>query len=211
VFRITARILLALGLTLLAVFALAQIDSLIARYEAMRSFAASKRKPLASEQYDPSAPAKVNHLLKSGEPVDTSTVLLGHIAHPLAVLRIPKLHLELPVLDGTDELTLNRGVGRIAGTARPGQEGNIGIAGHRDGFFRGLKDVHIGDTVDLFTDDGSYVYVIDQILITNPENLSVLAPGPKSSLTLITCYPFYFVGPAPRRYIVRASLKQHVR
>jgi sortase A len=124
---------------------------------------------------------------------------------PPAVLRIPKIHLEVPVYDGTDELTLNRGAGRIIGTARLGQVGNTGIAGHRDGFFRGLKDIGPGDTLELMLPDRTDRYVVTKTLITNPEDVSVLQPGSTGLLTLVTCYPFYFVGSAPQRFIVQAS------
>ena len=123
---------------------------------------------------------------------------------PLAVLRIPKLDLRVPVLDGTDELTLNRAVGRIPGTALPGEPGNIGIAGHRDGFFRGLKDVAPGDRIELLTLDGADRYVVEQITIVDPAAVEVLGPTAEPSITLVTCYPFYFVGSAPQRYVVRA-------
>jgi sortase A len=132
---------------------------------------------------------------------------LGKPYESLAVLRIPTLHLEVPLLEGTDAVTLNRGVGRIAGTSLPGQEGNIGIAGHRDGFFRKLKDIRNGDAIELVTTSGTEVFVVDQIRITSPADVSALRPRAKHSLTLVTCYPFYFVGPAPSRYIVEASLK----
>jgi len=124
--------------------------------------------------------------------------------HPLAVLRIPRIGIEVPVLDGTDEAKLNRGVGRIEGTALPGQAGNLGIAGHRDGFFRGLKDVAVGDAVELETLDGTEAYVVDDIRIVDPDDVSVLKPTSSPAITMVTCYPFYFVGSAPRRYIVRA-------
>jgi len=124
----------------------------------------------------------------------------------MALLRIPRSQLEVAILEGTDDLSLNRAVGHIAGTARPGDSGNIGIAGHRDGFFRGLKDVSTGDTIEIMTQRGETTYVIDQITIVNPTDVSVLAPRARSSVTLVTCYPFYFVGSAPQRYIVQASL-----
>jgi sortase A len=124
---------------------------------------------------------------------------------PLAVLKIPSVELEVPVLEGTDDLTLNRAVGHIEGTATPGSVGNIGIAGHRDGFFRGLKDVHTGDVVELISQQQRRRYVVDEILIVSPEQISVLSDRSKPSVTLVTCYPFYFVGSAPLRYIVRAS------
>jgi sortase A len=126
---------------------------------------------------------------------------------PLAVLRIPKIHLEAPLFEGTDDITLNHAVGRIAGTARPGEPGNIGIAGHRDGFFRGLKDVGVGDTIELQTLKGSDSYIVDQIQVVSPDQVQVLRRRSVPSLTLVTCYPFYFAGRAPQRYIVTASLK----
>jgi len=126
----------------------------------------------------------------------------------LAVLRIPRIRLEAPLFEGTDELTLNHAVGRIAGTARPGEAGNIGIAGHRDGFFRGLKDVSVGDAIELATSQGTDTYVVDEIHIVWPHQVEVLRPTPVPSLTLVTCYPFYFIGSAPQRYIITASLSQ---
>jgi len=128
---------------------------------------------------------------------------------PLAVLRIPKLRLEVPVFDGTDELTLNKGAGRIVGTARLGESGNTGIAGHRDGFFRGLKDISPNDGLDLILPDRTEHYVVSDIQITTPEDVSVLRPTATPMLTLVTCYPFYFVGSAPQRFIVRATRSEN--
>ena len=125
---------------------------------------------------------------------------------PLAVLRIPKIHLEAPVLPGTDDGTLDRGVGHIEGTATPGAEGNAGIAGHRDGFFRGLKDISPGDVIELDTIQRNESYRVERVWIVDPEDVSVLDPTSTRALTLVTCYPFYFVGSAPRRFIVRAVL-----
>ena len=123
---------------------------------------------------------------------------------PLAVLRIPKIRLEVPILQGTDDVTLNRAVGHIDDTALPGAEGNSGIAGHRDGFFRGLQDIGPGDTLELETLRGKEAYRVERIWVVSPEDVSVLETTPAQSLTLVTCYPFYYVGPAPQRYIVRA-------
>ena len=123
---------------------------------------------------------------------------------PLVVLRIARIHLVVPVLEGTSDVTLNRGVGHIEETAMPGTGGNSGIAGHRDGFFRGLKDVGLGDTIELETLQEKQIYRIDRAWIVDPEDVSVLDPTPEQSITLVTCYPFYFVGSAPQRYIVRA-------
>jgi len=130
--------------------------------------------------------------------------LIGPTPTPLAVLRIPKIGLEVSVLEGTDDWTLNRAVGHIGDTASPGSEGNSGIAGHRDGFFRGLKDVAAGDVIELETLGGTGRYRIERAWIVDPEDVSVLDPTPEPTLTLVTCYPFYFVGSAPQRFIVRA-------
>ena len=129
---------------------------------------------------------------------------------PLAVLDIGKLRVRVPVFEGTDNLVLNRGVGWIIGAARPGEAGNIGIAGHRDGFFRGLKDIVVGDAVELTTLEERATYVVDQIQIVSPESVEVLRSRGVPSLTLVTCYPFYFVGDAPQRFIVHAALDRTV-
>jgi sortase A len=132
--------------------------------------------------------------------------LAEHFPPALGILRIPKISVEVPVLEGTDDLSLNRGVGHVTGTANPGREGNVAIAGHRDGFFRGLKDVFLGDKVELVTPQRTETYIIDRITIVQPSDVSVLQPRSQASLTLITCYPFYFIGSAPQRYIVQASI-----
>ncbi len=125
---------------------------------------------------------------------------------PLAILKIPKVKLEVPILNGTDEISLNRGVGYIAGMSLPGEAGNVGVAGHRDGFFRILKDVVAGDVVEMETLDRVYLYKIDQIVIVDKHDNSILRQTSEPLLTLVTCYPFYFIGNAPKRYIVVASL-----
>jgi sortase A len=120
-------------------------------------------------------------------------------------MSIDKLDIHVPVFNGTDDLTLNRGAGRIIGTARVGETGNLGIAGHRDGFFRGLKDSAVGDRIQLKTVHGEIHYAVSSIDIVDPEDVSVLAPTVEDTITLVTCYPFYYVGHAPKRYIVKAT------
>jgi sortase A len=122
----------------------------------------------------------------------------------LAVLRVPGIALEVAVLGGTDDWTLNRAVGHIEGTAGPGAAGNSGIAGHRDGFFRGLKDVAVGDAIELETLGAVHHYRVTRTWIVEPDDVSVLDPTASPAVTLVTCYPFYFVGSAPQRFIVRA-------
>ena len=124
----------------------------------------------------------------------------------LAVLRIPSTDIEVPVLDSTSHLALNRGAGHVEGTALPGEPGNVAIAAHRDGFFRGLKDIQVGDNIELTTLDGQKTYRVSMLSVVDPLNVSVLDPTDDSVITLITCYPFYYMGAAPERFIVRATL-----
>ena len=130
-------------------------------------------------------------------------------ATPLAVLRIPRLRIEVAVLRGTDDRTLDRAVGHIDDTPLPGADGNSGIAGHRDGFFRGLKDIAGGDVIELETASGKDLYRVERTWVVDPEDVWVLDPTPDRAVTLVTCYPFYNIGPAPRRFIVRAVLVGH--
>jgi sortase A len=173
----------------------------------MQSFEASTRSPTSEKPERKLDSARVNLSLWSAARIDAyKRTLAQHLRPSLAVLRAKKINLEVPVLEGTDDLTLNRGAGWIRGTARPEDWGNIGIAGHRDGFFRGLKDLKMGDTMELVTPGRTDTYVVDNIRIVNPDDVSVLRPGVARSLTLVTCYPFYFVGSAPQRYVVHASV-----
>lgn len=143
--------------------------------------------------------------LSAPEPVAVwRAPLLTSAPAPLAVLRIARIGLEVPVLPGTDAGTLDRAVGHIEGTAPAGTAGNVGIAGHRDSFFRGLKDIHSGDLIEIATLQESYSYRVERMWVVDPTEISVLAPTPGPALTLVTCFPFDFIGSAPRRFIVRA-------
>ena len=147
--------------------------------------------------------------LWSPERIAAWRVAVGEpAAGPLAVLRIPRLRIEVPVLAGTSDRTLDRGVGHIDDTALPGADGNSGIAGHRDGFFRGLKDIVTGDVIEVETAKVTEVYRVERTWVVDPEDVSVLDPTPTRALTLVTCFPFYHIGPAPRRFIVRAVLER---
>lgn len=207
--RLLQHLLLVVGGVLLTAWALAQIDGAVSSRLALKAF----------DQAAAAAPATVDQTGASGDEVvdfggwDPKRIrgykesLEVDKRRPWGVLSIDKLGLRVPVFDGTDDLTLNRGAGWILGTARPGEPGNIGIAGHRDGFFRGLKDLAVGDAVALKTAVGRALYVIDEIEIVSPDRVDVLKPRPSPSLTLVTCYPFYFIGSAPQRFIVHAKLE----
>ena len=126
----------------------------------------------------------------------------------LALLAIPSLDLEVPLYDGASELHMNLGIARIRGTAQPGDDGNLGIAGHRDGYFRVLEDINFGDELHLTTMDGVLTYKVDELKIVDPSAVDVLDDRGMASITLVTCYPFYFVGHAPERFIVHATLQE---
>jgi sortase A len=122
----------------------------------------------------------------------------------LGRLDIPRLGLSVAVLQGTSSRMLRRGTGHIESTPFPGEPGNSGIAGHRDTFFRGLKDIHVNDEIQFQSTTGLFRYQVDWAKVVAPDDLSVLAPSTEAALTLVTCYPFYFVGPSPKRFVVRA-------
>lgn len=118
---------------------------------------------------------------------------------------IPRLGLSAIVVEGLDRKTLRRAVGHIPGTGLPGQAGNVGIAGHRDTFFRPLRNIQRDDIIALTTAAGEYRYRVVSAKVVSPDDVAVLYPGADEILTLVTCYPFYFVGSAPDRFIVRAE------
>lgn len=130
--------------------------------------------------------------------------LRGEPVRAVARLEIPDADVSVMVLEGTDDDILDRAVGLVEGTARPGEAGNVGIAGHRDGWFRGLRHLEPGDDLSLSHLDGIARYEVESISIVAPSDVEVLAPSEEPVLTLVTCYPFYFVGDAPERFIVRA-------
>lgn len=119
-------------------------------------------------------------------------------------VEIPRLKVVAMVAEGVTPRKLRKAVGHVPGTAFPGESGNVAIAGHRDSFFRGLKDVRRGDRIRLYTPDGNFEYSVDSIRLVKPSQTQVLAGSKTPTLTLITCYPFYYVGAAPDRFIVRA-------
>ena len=188
-----------IGLGCVASFGVLHVDRVlgarqeVARFTALQAAAPATTSPPDVTLWDPKRIAAWRAALGTPGPP------------PIAVLRIPKIGLEVPVLPGTEEVTLDRAVGHIAETALPGADGNVGIAGHRDGFFRGLKDIGSGDVIELETNHGKEVYRVQRTWVVLPDDVSVLDATPTRSLTLVTCYPFYFVGPAPQRFIVRAE------
>jgi len=120
-------------------------------------------------------------------------------------LEIPRLQLAVVAEEGDDRSTLRRAAGHVPGTSLPGEPGNVVVAAHRDTLFRPLQDIRPRDQVRFVTPDGAFEYEVVRIEIVKPSRTEVLASGPEGEATLITCYPFGFVGPAPQRFVVRAA------
>jgi sortase A len=121
-------------------------------------------------------------------------------------LDIPRLSLSAVVFEGADEDTLERGAGHLPGSALPGDRGNTVVAAHRDTFFRPLKSIRKGDVVKIHTRPKDSIYIVESARVVEPDEVDVLKPTAQPALTLITCYPFRYVGPAPERFVVRAVL-----
>jgi sortase A len=130
---------------------------------------------------------------------------VGAMSGLVGRMEIPRLGISVAIAEGTDAFTLRRAAGHILGTALPGRSGNVGIAGHRDTLFRPLRNIRQNDVILLTTLQGEYRYRVVSTKVASPNDIAVLTPDGNEILTLVTCYPFYLVGPAPDRFIVRAQ------
>jgi len=196
------RTLTVTGWVLIAVFVLAHAHAWVGSNVALAQLASTAQ----ASRTIPIEDRTVDVTLWSDKRIADFKEALGiPTAPPIAAIRVPRLGIEAPIFPGTDDLTLNRGVGWIKGTAQPGSAGNSGLAAHRDGFFRALKDVAQGDLIELELDGKVKSYLVRSIAIVEPKDVSPLAQVDGTALTLVTCYPFYFVGSAPQRFIVRAT------
>jgi len=155
--------------------------------------------PKPETQHPREAPAAVS-VPRRSVPKPGSTV--GRI-------EVPRLGLSAVIRAGIDARTLRLAVGYIPGTALPGEQGNLGLAGHRDTFFRKLRDINPGDEIRVTTKDGVFKYYVQRTTIVQPKDVWVLDPTKDPVLTLVTCYPFTYIGSAPKRFIVRAALQTH--
>ena len=144
----------------------------------------------------------LDHLLKTAPAPVFGAVTRGSL---IGRLEIPRLGLSAMLMEGDDAKTLRRAVGHIPGTPLPGGPGNVALSGHRDTFFRPLRNIRENDIIAVTTLEGEYRYRVVSTRIVAPDNLEVLSGSAGEILTLVTCYPFYFVGPAPDRFIVRAE------
>jgi len=190
----TQRILITTGVLMLGFCGFVLIDT-----RSFQNRESRQLERLVDEQRADRAARQVNSLsVLEASAVVAPDGLIGRI-------EIPRLGLSAVVMEGTSNSTLRRSVGHIAGTALPGQQGNVGIAGHRDRFFRPLRNIQQNDMIKLTTLGSEYRYRVVSTKVVKADDVAVLASDGKEVLTLVTCYPFYFVGAAPDRFIVRAE------
>jgi sortase A len=186
---------LALGATMLGFVGYSFLDATV--FQAYQNWRFDRA--LTNPQSLPgTAPALISSSAAARASADPGTAL-GRI-------EISRIDVGVIIVEGTDEVSLRRGVGHIPGTALPGEQGNVGLAGHRDTFFRSLRNIRQNDDITLTTVNGVYHYQVDSMKVVAPTDGDVLIDSGGSFLTLVTCYPFYFVGSAPKRFIVRAHL-----
>jgi len=204
ILKFVEKICTFLGVVGLCAVALVYLDAAIGSQNAIAAFdAAALLNPRHTSPMEGIATPDQSRWSTSARTRNVKAQAGDHDA-PIAVLKIDRLNLKVPVFTGTDRVTLNRGAGIVEGTAQPGENGNVVISAHRDSYFRALKDIKVGDGILLETLDGPQQFHVADISITDPLDVSVLSDTDSSMLTLITCYPFYYVGFAPERYIVRA-------
>ena len=200
----------ALALGCLAVFGLIQTQQRAAAQEALSDFHAARSAADNFVHIAERVLAEPDQALWSDARIsDYREHRPGSADAAIAVLRIPRLSLEAPVFEGALDAELARGPGRIRGTASIGSDDNIGIAGHRDGFFRVLESIQQGDVIELLGPTSDARYRVTETWVVEPDAVHVLDPTEQGALTLVTCHPFYFVGHAPRRFIVRAVAEPH--
>jgi len=176
--RLVARVLLITGLLALGYAAYVVIDT--------KAYQAIEQKRFEQARQDAAAAQALVDGVSIGE------------------IQIPRLGLAAMVVQGDSAAILQRAVGHLADTALPGEPGNVVLAGHRDTFFRPLKRVRAGDAITLKTRNGDFEYLVESTAVVRPSDLQVIQPTNGRTLTLITCFPFSYVGPAPDRFIVRA-------
>jgi sortase A len=189
------RLCLVAGAALIAWWALLLADARLAQHNARRAL------ELASQA---AGRVSVQQINPPGTIAATSTEGLRQ-GEVIALLSVPRIDLSAAVLQGSDSRTLRRGPGHVENTALPGEPGNVVIAGHRDSFFRPLRDIRVGDDVFVSTARERIHYTVSSLKVVGPRDLSVLAPTGAPTLTLITCFPFWVLGDAPDRFVVRAT------
>jgi sortase A len=197
------RLLLLVAVVCLGAWSWAWLDAHYTQYRENREL----EETLAAQSSAPTSTAADSDALETfrGRQADPQARRPRSEGSLVGRIEIPRVGISAIVLEGVGNKTLRRGVGHIPETALPAAGGNVGLAGHRDSFFRELKDIRKNDIITLKTLDGTFQYRVEWTQIVDPEDTQVLADTGEPALTLVTCYPFYYVGSAPRRFIVRAE------
>jgi sortase A len=204
--RWSRRLFFVIGIVALSYVAFALLDARLYQAGQSRRFQQEldglKQSIMSDEHMHASSivSAKAKENLIPDERLD----IAGSGRTPWGRIEISTIGLDAMILEGTNARTLRRAVGHIPGTPLPGQQGNVAITGHRDTFFRPLRNIRKDDEIRLTTLSGSYRYWVDSIKVVEAKDMGVLDNSEDEILTLVTCYPFYYVGPAPKRFIVRA-------
>jgi sortase A len=207
--RRSRNILFVIGILALGYYGYASADARIFQAYQTRQFEQAVRHPtLGSPDVEPANPPTPigGPPPRAARPNAIGFDTRGSTDSVLGRIEIKKIGLAVMILEGTDSRSLRRAVGHIPETALPGQPGNVGIAGHRDTFFRDLRKIEKNDEITLTTLNGSFRYVVDFSEVVEPTDTGVLDPSGDAILTLVTCYPFSYVGPAPNRLIVRSHM-----
>jgi sortase A len=206
VLRSGAYLFLALGFLVLGYCAYVLLGARL--YQAYESWqfqeaASNARPPIAAAEPAANSPGAAAATSEPSAPLK-KIALAARPDFPLGRIEIARIGLAAMIMEGVDAGTLRHSVGHIPRTPLPGQQGNVALAGHRDTFFRPLRNIQNDDEITLTTLDGSYRYRVDLISIVEPRDVGVLKNTGENILTLVTCYPFHFIGSAPQRFIVRA-------
>jgi len=187
------RLLVVMGIACLAWCALVAVRAW--RYQTMS-------RPVATATPVATPPSAFDADRQTALPSPPADIPIGE---PIGTIEVPRLHLSAVVANGDDEGTLRVAIGHLPDTPLPWEDGNSALAGHRDTFFRALRGIRVDDDMHVTTPYGDFMYQVKRIVIVTPDDLSVLAPTPEATLTLVTCYPFSYVGHAPKRFIVQAT------
>ncbi|MGH9678557.1 MAG: class D sortase [Candidatus Acidiferrales bacterium] len=193
IIRWSARILLLIGVILLTWCAYVWTDARV--YETLES---ERLETVAASRALNPPPVPDAGVVKSPHAKPTIGSVLGRID-------IPRIGVSVMVLEGDNARIFRRAAGHVEGTSEPGEPGNAAIAAHRDTFFRPLRNIRENDIIRFTGETQSYSYRVESVEVVGPEDMQILADAPQPTLTLITCYPFYYVGPAPKRFVVRAQ------
>jgi len=204
--RFLSLLLVAGGALLLFLGARDLLDWHLGQSQAERQF--ENPAPAEFEPPKPAEPVRPAESARAAEPATQPARRVQRIeaGDTIAKLTIPRLDAQLYVVEGDSSRDLRRGPGHLTGTALPGDNGNCVIAGHRDTHFRILKDVRQGDDILMQTRTGEYLYRVKSIRVVSPDYTEPLQPTKDAELNLITCYPFFYVGSAPKRFVVEARL-----